>query len=475
MSIQTRSTATLLARFQELQREEEEIVTELRRRAAENEPEDDDEDGDEVPEANEPVQLAEEPNLDRFQVARGGNRRTISGHRLEAEFSGLTFTTDNEAAPNWQVADWPPLPFDLSEHNACDTSVASVVVQNPAAGHNSKSGTSTVVVLSTHNESNMVHFLEVDDTTQNLCWRIRPSMNRTRLSLAAVVCRGYLYAIGGMCMNSEERLDTMERIDIQELLGSSLHGSPSTNNQGGWTTLECHLSEKRWGCSAAVVKERFIVVAGGEGYMSTHTSIDILDTAASSTQNPCGVSVLAGPPMNIRRTTFAMAVIGSRIYAVGGFNHEEDVLRSVEYLELDDWVLEGPEGGPQRSIVISPSNEVSFCWTNTWRNHPQLALYTPRSFIGMVRVGSCLVVAGGEDGTENGSRSVQVLDTERNSSWELPDMIEERSGCTMVAHSTTGIVAIGGSRSRTCERLPLVDQKSACFARCMALGRAPRF
>ena len=464
MSIQTVSTTTLVARLQE-------IVTELRRRASENEPEGGAGD-DEAIEAHEPMQLEEGPNFEQFpeeeeqeEGGGGGNQRTISGHAIEAELSGLTFTDSHQEAPNWQVADWPPLPFDLSEHDASETSVACVVVQNPTS-HNCQSGTSTVVLLSTHDESNMVHLLQVDDTTQTLCWRIGPSMNRTRKDSAAVVCRGYLYAIGGMCMDSDDRLDTMERIDIQELVGSSSHGSPSTNNQGGWTTLECHLSEKRWGCSAAVVKERFIVVAGGEDYTWTHTSIDILDTATST--------VLAGPPMNIGRTSFAMTVIGSRIYAVGGFNHEEDV-SSIEYLELDDWVMEGPGGGPQRSIVISPSNEVSFIWTNTWRIHPQLALYTPRSYIGMVRVGSCLVVVGGENGTENGSRSVQVLDTERNSSWELPDMIEERAGCTVVAHSTTGIIVIGGSDSRTCERLPLLDKKSACFARCMALGRAPRF
>ena len=89
MSIRTRSTATLVARLQELRREEEEIMTELRQRSSENEPEDDDEDGDEeTTEANEPEQ-------------RAGNQRTISDTR-EAERCRLAFM-ENQEAPNWQL------------------------------------------------------------------------------------------------------------------------------------------------------------------------------------------------------------------------------------------------------------------------------------------------------------------------------------------------------------------------------------
>ena len=461
MSIQTRSTATLLARLQELQefrREEEEILTELRQRAAEN----DSEEGDEVPEAHEPMQLEEEPNVDRLPVAGGGNQQTLFGYAREAELCGLTFM-DNQEAPHWQVLDWPPLPFDsMAEH-------ASVVVNDPA-GHNSKNGT-TVVLLSSHGESNMVHFLQVDDTTtQNLRWRVGPSINQTRMFPTAVICREYLYAFG-------DYYDTIECIHIQDLLRSSLNGSsPPTNHQRDWTTLECRLSIKRFGCSAAVVKERFIVVAGGFFETDTHSSIEILDTAAS-TNSAIGVVIRAGPPMNVSRAHFRMAVIGSRLYAVGGCRNEEN-FSSVEYLELDDWVLEGEGGGPQRSILISPSNKVTSCWTNSWRIHHELALFTPRICFGMIRVGSCLVVVGGSDEEGNGLRSGEVLDAQDNEVgwWELPEMSRRRDFCTLLALSTIGIVAIGGwDSSRTCERLSLVDKQSACFARCKALGRAPTF
>ena len=397
-----------------------------------------------------------EPNLDRFPVAGGGNHGTLSGHMLEAELCRLTF---NQEAPNWQVMDWPPLPFDsMAEH-------ASVVVEDPAE-HNSKSGTTTVVVLSTHDAPTMVHILQVGDTTQNLCWRVGPSTNQTREFLAAVTCRGYLYAIGG-------HYDTIERIAIQDLLGtSSKNISPTSNKRRGWTTLECRMSSPRNGCSAVVVKERLIVVAGGHFGKDTHSSIDILDTAAS-TNSASDVVVRAGPPMNVSRSHFGMGVIGPRLYAVGGAGNGEE-WSSVEYLDLDDWVT---GQGPQRSIVISPSNKESSCWTNTWRIHPQLALDTPRSSFGMARVGSCLVVVGGYDGY--GVRSGEVLDTQQQDKevWQLPEMSRGRDGGTfLVAHSTMGIVAIGGADDDgTCERLPLVDQKSACFARCMALGRVPTF
>ena len=457
MSIRTRSAVTLVARLQELRQEEEEILAELRQRAAENEPENGAGD-EETTEAHEPMQLEEKPNFDRFRVAEGGNQHTMSGHARQAELCGLTFV-DNQEEPHWQVTDWPPLPFESRAIHA------SVVVNDPG-GHNSKTGRTTVVVLSSTHESNMVHVLHVDDMTQNLCWRVGPSMNQTRLFLAAVICRGYVYAVGG-------KFDTIERIGIQDLLGnSSKSSSPTNNKRRGWMTLECRLSEKRLGCSATVVKERFIVVAGGCFEMSTLASIDILDTAAS-TNSGSGVVVRAGPPMNVGRSHFGMEVIGSRLFAVSGIGDDEMELSSVEYLELDDWVLEGPGGGPQHSIVISPSNKVSSCWTNTWKIHPQLALDTPRGYFGMVRVGSCLVVVGGDSGTLDGLRSVLVLDTHDNVVCRLPEMIEERDGCTLVALSTTGIVAIGGSDDGTCERLPLVDQKSVCFARCLALGMPP--
>ena len=323
----------------------------------------------------------------------------------------------------------------------------------------------------------MVHFLQVendtamgDTTNQNAHWRIGPSMNQNeRVFFAAVVCRGYLYAIGGIQRNSypTEYYDTMERINIQELLGSS----SNTNNPRGWTTLACRLWNKRCGCSAFVVQERFIVVAGGSNHeRKSLASIEILDTGVAASG---GVVVLAGPPMTVGRAHFAMTVIGSRLYAVSGMGPEEELLSSVEYLELEDWV---ERQGPQRSSITPPSHKVSSIWTNSWRIHPQLVLDTPRNFFGMVRVGSCLVVAGGNDQEGNRLRAGQVLNTVDNVSWQLPEMIQERDGCTLVAaHSTTGIVAIGGSDGGTCERLPLVDQKSVCFARCMALGRAPTF
>ena len=475
MSIQTRSTATLVARLHELQQEEEEIRTELQHRAAEeNERQEDDdelislpedgvslpEDGVSLSEANEPVQ----PLGSSAPLPGGGMQptrtRTIQGWRETAELSGLTFTTNQDKAspPHWQVADWPPLPFDTSPDHAIVTSV--VVHQDPAADHNHNnktSGTATVVVLSRQqNESNTtVHFLQVeidtamgDTTNQNAHWRIGPSMNQNeRVFFAAVVCRGYLYAIGGIQRNSypTEYYDTMERIHIQELL---LGSSSNTNNPRGWTMLACRLWSKRCGCSAVVVQERFIVVAGGSNHeKKSLASIEILDTgvAASSANTSASggvVVVLAGPPMTVGRAHFAMTVIGSRLYAVGGMGPEEELWSSVEYLELEDWV---ERQGPQRSSINSSSHKVSSIWTNSWRIHPQLVLDTPRSFFGMVRVGSCLVVVGGNNQEGNRLRSGQVLNTVDNVSWQLPEMIQERDGCTLVAHSTTGIVAIGGS------------------------------
>ena len=53
---------------------------------------------------------------------------------------------------------------------------------------------------------------------------------------------------------------------------------------------------------------------------------------------------------------------------------------------------------------------------------------------------------------------MEVIDTERNIVWNLPQMTVGRNGCSMVAVSH-GIAVIGGNGVDTCETLPLLDGK----------------
>ena len=375
--------------------------------------------------------------------------------RQQAQFSRLAFTNSNQQEePTWRrVTDWPPLP------GGGRASYASVVTKHP----HKKEG-QIVVVLGGYecgndfNHSKSALLLNVDDPDK--VWREGRAMNEARVHFAAVVCNGALYAMGGG--NEESSLSTIERIGIADLVSSSFMASTQNNNNPQWTTLKCRLSNKTIGCAAAVVKDRFIVVAGGE-YEDVLSSVDIIDTTS---QSEC--CVLSGPPMNVGRTFFGMAVIGSRIYAVGGRDEHDgcyQYLSSVEYLDFDDWLKEGPKGTTSMvPFTIS---------TKSWTIHKDIVLGSPRYEHAVVRVGSCLVEVGGPQSETNDLRAGEVLDTQRNMVWQLPKMEMEKEGCDVVALST-GIVTMEGCFVDSGgETLSLMDKNSLCFAGLMALGKAP--
>ena len=370
--------------------------------------------------------------------------------RQQAKLSGLHFTNraNIHKEPEWRPSEWPPLPGGWRlEHT-------SVVMKHP-----DKNQGEIVVVLGGYNNEghdlNSVLLLNVDEHKK--VWREGCAMNEGRSSCAAVVCNGSLYAIGGS--KEWSALPTIERIGITELVYSSF-ASNQKNQQ--WTTLECCLSWDRKGCAAAVVHDRFIVVAGGEGEdYGFLSSVEIIDTSSKSQR-----FVIAGPHMNLARSSFGMAVIGSRIYVVGGsgldyLDDEDDTkFDSVEYLEFDDWLTEKQKDTKSMSPL-----------TNSWTIHKDLVLGTPRSQHVVVRVGCCLVVEGGMHNQGYDHRSGEVLDTLRNRVWQLPNMNKTIQGSNVVAISS-GIVTIGEDLIPG-QTLSLADKNSLCFAGLMALGKAP--
>ena len=215
--------------------------------------------------------------------------------RQQAQLAGLDFaySADTRIEPEWQDAEWPPL------LGGWRTGPASVVVNHP-----DKSQGKIVVVVGgqrAHSHpTNSVLLLNVENNHPS--WREGPSMNQNRYLHAAVVCNDALYAMGGIRgkYSSTEWLDTIERIDVGDLLRQSvpIHG----NNH--WTTLDCRLSIKQCTRTAAVVQERFIVVAGAYG-MNYLSYVDVIDTSLSSQCN-----VISGPPLKVGRTNFGIAVIG---------------------------------------------------------------------------------------------------------------------------------------------------------------------
>ena len=338
--------------------------------------------------------------------------------------SGLVLLNET---PEWNENNWPPLEGGWHNHHTF------VVLDHPDKDNDSFHERQTVVVLGGYQtgrrELDSVLVLNLSDPDKQ--WREGPPMNKKRDEHAAVVCNGGVYVMGGY---SRGTLDCIERIDANNLLRSSL--TSSTTHESHWTTLNCRLSTKRKGHSAVTVHNRYIVVVGGY-YCRSMSSVDIIDTRNHT--------VTAGPSMTVPRSYCTSAVIGHRIFVVGGWN-ENDHLDSVEYLDFAD---ERKDDSLTTVISFSP----------TWITHLELRLSYARGSCTVVAVGSCLVVAGRID-----SRSVEVLDTYHNRVWNLPSFENDRDGCTMVTVANQ-VAVIGGWLNPTCATLPLMDKNTWCFRR----------
>ena len=336
----------------------------------------------------------------------------------EVKLSKLVFLdTDKDEEPQWKSDSLPPLLGGWRYNHA------SVVVKDKETDQQTvvvigglKSGTNTASVL----------LMSLEKDKKN--WQEAPNLNQERSGHAAVVCNGSVYVLGGY---SNGYLNSIERIAVDDLLETTC----TTNNKKLWTTLNCRLSTPRNGCAAAVVHDRFIVVAAGYNG-SNLSSTDIIDTVVK-TQH----TVIAGPSMKFARRFCAMAVVDRRIFVVGG-SDGSSFLNSVEYLEFNEASRENNETA---GFIFPSSSE--------WTVHKDLVLSVARYLHAIVRVGPCLIVAGGEI-----LKSVEVLDTERNVVFNLPDMTAKRNAPSMVSMSD-GIVVIGGHKLDSSETLPLIDMK----------------
>ena len=322
---------------------------------------------------------------------------------------------------------------------------ASVVLNHPAKDkdiNNINNSKQTVVVLGGIKQgwifTNSVLVLNL--TESNKKWREGTPMNKGREGPTAVVCNGGVYVMGG---DNGAHLDCMERIDVNDLLQSS--STASSTHESNWTTLNCRLSTARGACSAVAVHNRYIVVMGGyhRSLDSSLSSVEIVDTNHHT--------VIPGPSMAVPRVWFASAVIGHRIFVVGGKNGYDE-LDSVEYLELTTH-CDNDETTKETTSAVSS-------FSSTWIIHSDLVLSNPQAYCAAVALGSCLIIASG--GLFRGT--VQVLDTHRNCVWNLPAFGKGREVRSMVTFANQ-VAVIGGNPDPTCATLPLMDKNTWCFCR----------
>ena len=339
-----------------------------------------------------------------------------------------------DETPEWNFDDWPPL------EGGWRSSHATVVLDHPDTENDSNNRAQTVVVLggyqTVQGALDSILVLNLAESTKQ--WREGPRMNQKRSGHATVVCNGGVYVMGGY--NGSSVFDCIERIDEKDLLLSPLTTNIITH-ASNWTTLTCRLSTQRWGCCAVAVHNRYIVTMGGYNGRNL-SSVDIIDTNNHT--------VIEGPSMTVKRQLCASAVIGHRIFVVGGHNDNGN-LDSVEYLDYATPCDNDATKKEKGSTFIS--------FSSAWITQSELRLSNARSRYAMVAVGSCLTVAGGWDNS-----TVEVLDTHRNRVWNLPPFGNDRIGCSMVTVANQ-VTVIGGYRNPSCATLPLLDRNSWCFRR----------
>ena len=370
----------------------------------------------------------------------------------QAFLSGLVFTHDQDKIePQWRPQTRPP------SERGCRSYHASVVVKYPDTTRDENVVITGGYTRGFMSETKWTIVFNVGSGE----WQHGPCMQEYRYRHASVVCNGAIYAIGGR--GDFISNDSIERINIRDLLGPS----SSSNETDGWTMLTCRLTTGREGCAAAVVRDRFIVVAGGWNGSDTVSSVDIIDTLSG---NPC--SVIAGPLLKVARSMFGMGVVGECLYVVGGkvgteFDTEDRVTKSVEYLEFDG-LLDN----------TASSATTVFPFSKSWTVHSDLSLNTPRKLHAVVQVGSCLVVAGGLTNGNDPLRSVEVLDTLKSIVWKLPQLRHGRSekgrdGCSMVYLSRGATLIDPCDPLDLWQTLSLGDKNSWLFARLLASVKVP--
>ena len=249
-----------------------------------------------------------------------------------------------------------------------------------------------------------------------------------------------------------------------------LSKEPSKRRSGSssktlWTKLNCKLTEPREACAAVSLFDRYIVVLGGRSSSSKGTdnsnhlilcTVDIVDTVFET--------VYPGPRLDEPRWRFGAAVLHSSIHVVGGSNGRQK-LSSVQTLQCYDPHHSNTTGATRTSGSLS---DLLFGSSPQWTTRPELALNRRgeggRSGHAVTRLGSCLVVVGGQTGggTNNNTQStsvenavsrgsphpktvktVDVLDPQRGGQWQATPLPRARYDCTVVALAHR-LVVVGG-------------------------------
>lgn len=227
-------------------------------------------------------------------------------------------------------------------------------------------------------------------------WIPLPPMPNPRVAFGAAVSNNKLIVAGGHINDDalpENRLASALEYDFR---------------QKTWNMLPC-LNERRSGCRAVVLGNKFIVLGGWNRRILN--SVEAYDSITRKW--------IQLPPMKSTRQYPAVGVFKSTFLLVaGGWGPNGKVVDTVEMFSLI---------------------------TNEWHKLPSMR--TPRNGAGYCTWKGKFVIIGGKDNTDSFLNTVEMFDLETRTWSELPPMNEKRAWCAAgVIDNGDSIVVVGGYR-----------------------------
>ena len=150
-------------------------------------------------------------------------------------------------------------------------------------------------------------------------WRTISSLKQQRCGHALVSCHGYLYAIGGW--DGHNHLSSVER--LSDLKAEWVNIEPILTPRAGLAAVNC---------------DGVVYAIGGRSGYDNSTTLKTVERYDSSAKKWNFVG-----DMNFKRQAHAACVLRNKIYAVGGFDADDNAVTQIECYDpmLDTWSIVG--------------------------------------------------------------------------------------------------------------------------------------
>jgi hypothetical protein len=246
--------------------------------------------------------------------------------------------------------------------------------------------------------------------------------------------------------------------------------APRVTSALAWRTLAPALSE-RTEVAAAVVGTRIYVIGGYREDGGTVSTVEILDTATGRWER--------GPDLPVAVNHAMAAAAGGTVYLFGGFQEGGDASAAAYRLDGDVWrpVAAMPQSRGAGTAVSVENTIYVAGGVNAGGLSRQMLVYdvaadrwsaapgppTPREHLGGAGFGGLVYTVGGRAGGQGNFSAFEVFDPGTGQWRKLPDLPTRRGGLAAAATCSGRIVAVGGEADATFEEAEVYDVEASTW------------